>query len=195
MAKKKKSAVTVEPETVSPADVRKEYQRLIVGWVVALLLAGGGAVLVYRKFRPDTDLNGGRPSWLLIVLGLVALAEFAGSIWLWRGIQIEAARKRDLKLSELGYLTGWLLCLAIGPLGYVVTQSYDGRYWFGFLILSILGILYHQPASETLRAAAPIVVAKPLPAVAAETRIEDESAEPIVPDHALEEDSDAAAVN
>jgi hypothetical protein len=183
--KGKAAAATATPAPApsletSPA-VNSAYTRLIVFWVVALLIAGAQFFAAYRWLRPNLVLGDGRPQWLLIALAVLALAEFVGSIWLWRGVQLEAAAKRDLDMSQMGYLTAWLLCLAAGPLGFVIALSTDGRYYYGFIILAALGVLYHQPAKEPLAAAAPKTEGKPK---APETVV---ATEPSPPDETLAE--------
>jgi hypothetical protein len=166
-ASKKKSkqdkpapAAKVVREVGPPADVSTEYKRLLVMWVVALLITAGMFFVAYRWLRPNLVMGEGRPQLMLIVLAVVALGEFAGSIWLWRNVMIDAERRKDLWLAQKGYLTAWLLCLAAGPLGYVIAKSDDGRFYYGFFILAALGVLYHQPARDLLTAAAPRVVPK-----------------------------------
>lgn len=172
--KNRKAAAAVTPavrpvkETTVPADVSAEYQRLIVLWIVSLLLAAGMFFIAFRWLRPNLVEGEGRPQIMLILLGGLAIAEFVFSIWLWRNVMIEAERKKDLWLAQKGYLTAWLLCLAAGPLGYVIARSEDGRFYYGFFILAALGILYHQPDKALLTDAAPRVK----PAAAPEPKAE-----------------------
>ena len=142
-------------EVGPPADVSDEYKRLIVLWIAALLITAGMFFIAYRWLRPNLVMGEGRPQLMLIVLAVVALGEFAASIWLWRNVMLDAERRKDLWLAQKGYLTAWLLCLAAGPLGYVIAKSDDGRFYYGFFILAALGVLYHQPARDLLVAAAP----------------------------------------
>ncbi|MEO6393327.1 MAG: hypothetical protein ABIP75_15875 [Pyrinomonadaceae bacterium] len=149
--------------TGAVTDTGATYRRLMVMWLIALLLTGAEFAISYRWMRPNVVLGEGKPEILLIALGALALIEFALSIWLWRSIQAEASSKRDLKMAEMGYLTAWLLCVSSGLLGYVIAYSSDGRYYYAFFILAALGVLYHQPARETLVAAAPKAELKKTP--------------------------------
>lgn len=176
-----------------PADVSAEYKRLLVLWVVALLITGVQFFIAYRWFRPTVVMGDGAPTALLIGLAILALGEFAVSIWLWRNVMLDAEKRKDLVMAQKGYFTAWILCLAAGPLGYVIASSDDGRFYYGFFILAALGVLYHQPARDLLVAAAPPVKVIPPPAPLVKTELE--PAEPEVEADQAESDAVAEVVD
>lgn len=170
------SAIKPVKDTTVPADVSYEYKLLIAAWITSLAVTAALFAVAFKWLRPNLTLGEGKPSLMLIILGVLAIGEFVASIWLWRNVMMEAERKKNLWLAQKGYFTAWLLCMAAIPLGYVIAKSDDGRFYYGFFILAALGILYHQPDKVLLREAAPRVkpaaAPEPKPEAAPEPKAE-----------------------
>jgi len=139
-------------------NVEQAYRTLVIIWAALLLSQFLFLVIIYfvkpEVFRFDFSkpLLGSNPP-IVIVLAMMAIADFIASLVLRRKYLKQAAAEQNIGLVQTAMITGCALCEAISLFGLLLVFLQSYQYFFLFFALAILGFIIHFPRRESLIAA------------------------------------------
>ncbi|MEO8648705.1 MAG: hypothetical protein ABI539_06030 [Acidobacteriota bacterium] len=138
--------------------VQVEYKTLVVIWAGLLISQLVFMGLVY-VVRPELFVADNAPAPLgdqplvVLVFAVAALALLALSFVLRRQHLARAVVDQDASCVQTGLVLGCVLSEGCSLLGVILALAFEYRYFYFWILLGILGILFHFPRRGNLFAA------------------------------------------
>lgn len=134
------------------------YKTLVILWFALLMSQVMFLVVIFfskpEVFRFDiTKPILGENAVIVIVLAILALANFGLSFVMKKRSYEQAVTEQKIALVQTGLIIACALCEAISLLGLMLAFAFSYQYFFVWFALGILGIILHFPRRDDVIAA------------------------------------------